>query len=89
MNLTLLAAALSNDEKEQLFSILEPKDKTRFTPIEGFCRYVPMSTRLKNVLLNNKDKLGDYVELIDACKIAKMRWASKNTQDEFVKLRGY
>ena len=94
MNLDLFIKALNEEEKMQLFQTLakeiikEPK-KEVFTTVENFCRNVKMSTRLRNVLLANKNWLGGYIETIDSSQIHKCRNASMKTESEFILVRGY
>ena len=72
MNLKTLISSLSDEEKSEAFSILgkeilkKPKIET-FTTIDEFCRKNKniISKRLTNVLLNNKDWIGQLKEVID------------------------
>ena len=94
MDLVKFVSILDKKEKVELFQILfnevvENPQKNGFTPIELFCRNVEMSTRLRNVLLANKEALGDYIEIVDASIIHKLRNASIKTQEEFVNVRGF
>ena len=94
MNLELFITSLDEKEKIKLFQILtkeiikEPK-KEGFTSLENFCRNAKISTRLRNVLLANKEYLGDFIETIDSSEIHKCRNASMNTENEFILVRGF
>ena len=99
MNLQVFTKSLDSKEKFELFQILEAeilmlpqnKDKTNivetYTRIEVFCEEIPMTTRLKNILLYQKDRIGMYLELINPMDISKSRNAGKNTVNEFIELR--
>ena len=96
MNLKTLISSLSDEEKSYAFRLLaeeilkEPKIDNYIT-IDEFCRKNKniMTTRLKNVLLNNKSWIGNYIESINSDVIHRLRNASLTTQAEFIELRGY
>ena len=96
MNLKTLISSLSDEEKSEAFSILgkeilkKPKIET-FTTIDEFCRKNKniISKRLTNVLLNNKDWIGHYIETFQERDIYKCRNAGYDTVSEFIELRGY
>jgi hypothetical protein len=95
MDLKIFLTSLCTEEKQELFRLLAPeileKSVEKLTRIDTFCyeKRHEISTRLKNVLIGNKDWLGEYIETIDSNQIHKFRNASMNTELEFIKLRGF
>lgn len=97
MKLDLFIHSLEHDEKLTLFNLLHnylfPDNKkqefTKLLSVDEFCDQFDLSTRLKNVLLSNKDYLGNYIETIDAHKILMCRNAGKDTKNEFITIRKY
>lgn len=94
MDLKVFKTSLSYDEKLELFNLLaidivKKPTLSGLTTVNEFIvkNKNDMSTRLKNVLFDNL--INEYVELIDCRYIHRYRNASMNTQDEFIKLRGF
>lgn len=84
---------LKEKKKKKLakVSIIPNPKRTTFTKIETFCEdhLGVMSTRLRNVLLNNLYFFGGCIENIKLNQISEVRNAGKKTEEEFFKLRGY
>lgn len=95
MDIKTFLTSLTEEEKQKLFRLLAPeiieKPIENLTTIEMFCfnKRHEMSTRLKNILIANKEQLGTYIETIDSKEIHKLRNASLNTEEEFIKLRNF
>ena len=96
MNIEILIKALSIEEKKVLFKLLSEElmcnPKTEgYTTVEEFCmlKGSKMSTRLRNVLLANSDRIGRYIESMDSESVKRCRDAGNKTRLEFIELRGY
>jgi hypothetical protein len=94
MKMEIFIQGLDGNEKFELFKLLSieflGKPKTdNYTSIDEFCRHNKMSRRLFNVLKENKEYIGEYIETIDLIQFKRCHGVGKLVFKEFVELRGY
>jgi hypothetical protein len=94
MDLHKFKQALSNEEKNKLLNILiidflKTNKINNYTTVDEFCAFndISISSRLRNILMTNKEYIGEYIDIIDIEKLKKCRNVGDKTIEEFTKLR--
>ena len=94
MNINLLYAALTQQEKDDLFHLLAeeriPANTKDLTTVKKFVEKhkAVISSRLQNIL-TREIGLDKYIEHIESSKLLMCRNMGKYTQLEFIRLRGF